>query len=59
MFTLENGRGDCIRKENGKWGLFRNPPSAEFKTENEAKEALLLIVQEWNGYTKDINIVEW
>lgn len=58
MYTLENSRCDCIRKENGKWGFYRDIPEAEFNTYEEAEEAIMEI-KEQGIYVGDIEIVKW
>ena len=58
MYTLENNCGDCIRKVNGKWGVYRNLPYAEFATKEDA-EIALDEVRTQIPYTDDIRIVKW
>lgn len=58
MYTLENDRCDCIRKENGEWGFFRSGGKTEFETYDEVRAAYLEIKQQYKHIT-DIVIAKW
>lgn len=57
MYTLENSSCDYIRKENGKWGFYRNSPSTEFKIKEEAEAAQREIYEQY-PYIKDIEVIK-
>ena len=56
--TLENSRGDFIRKVSGKWGFYRTGGADTFQSEEEALKAICEI-EEQGKYVEDIEIVEW
>ena len=58
MFTLENKKCDCIRKEKEKWGFYRNLPRAEFGTIEDAQTAIKEMENQ-GLLTDDIEIVSW